>query len=204
MKKVKMTILCCLLVGGFQSLAQAQTRDVSLGLKAGVSYSKLVGAEAVNYSSTRGYHAGIFATIGLRQWLSFGPELLYSQKGAAAQSSVGDFQLHYIELPLPLRMNVNGLFLEAGPQFAYLAKVQGESSNPNPLTRSNFKSLDMGYLVGFGYQRHTGLGIGLRYVGQFTKCLLSVNYATAGYVASPLQARNRAFQAYLSYTPKLR
>ncbi|MGI4742955.1 MAG: porin family protein [Janthinobacterium lividum] len=203
MKKPIIMLLALML--GFSTGAQAQKRgrssggtSVSLGLKAGASLTNFTGADAQGYDNRFGFHAGIFANIGLTKLFAFQPELLYSQKGANyTGSSDLSLRLHYIDVPLAFHVNTGGLFFEAGPQVGFLvgAKYQRGSTTTDVSDATN--SVDFGYLFGLGYQLKHGLGVGLRYNGGFT----NVDKATTfGNVTSQARARNSAFQLYLTYS----
>lgn len=103
------TILTLALVAGLTGAAQAQ-RNISLGLKAGGTYSSFTGAQAANYSGIFGFHGGVFANIGITSLFAFQPELIYSQKGATV-STVTDFdtRLDYLDVPLAFHVNADGL-----------------------------------------------------------------------------------------------
>lgn len=199
---MKKTLSILALLAGLTGAAQAQ--NVSLGLKAGATYSNLVGqdASAIGYKDIFGFHGGIFANIGLTDMFAFQPELIYSQKGAKSPAIIanGDVtrRLHYLDVPLAFHINADGLFFEAGPQVGFLLVAQDKyGSATTTIDRSNFNTLDLGYLAGLGYQRKTGPGIGLRYNGAFS------NYRQASTVANTSfqpRIRNSAFQLYLTYS----
>ena len=198
---MKKTLFTLALLAGLSGAAQGQRSDVSLGLKAGATYSNFVGTDAASYKDVVGFHAGIFANIGLSSMVAFQPELLYSQKGAKSQTILGDYatrRLHYLDVPLAFHVNADGLFFEAGPQVGVLLAAQDNyGSTSTSIDRNNFNAFDLGYLVGLGYQRKTGLGIGLRYNGAFTNYRAST---TIGSTTFQSQARNSAFQLYLTYS----
>jgi hypothetical protein len=193
-------IFCALaLVAGAAGAAQAQ--DVSLGLKAGASLSNLRGADATNSEYLLGFHAGVFANIGLTRTVAFQPELLYSQKGqtlplvGGSDNAIDRF--HYVDVPLAFHINANGLFFEAGPQVGFLVGASRKIGNASYDTKKSYETADYGYLAGLGYQRKTGLGIGLRYNGSFTS--VRQEFALGGATIQD-RARNSAFQLYLTYS----
>lgn len=198
MKKIVCTLA---LLAGLGRAARAQ--DVSLGLKAGGTLSNLTGADASNYSYTSvyGFHAGIFANIGLSNIVALQPELLYSQKGAKYPALLGDDiirRLQYIDVPILLHINADGLFFEAGPQVGFMMKAQDQhGSTTTTLDRSDYNNIDFGYVAGLGYQKKTGPGIGLRYNGAFTN--IKPDY-TSGNTTFHTRLHNSAFQLYLTYS----
>jgi hypothetical protein len=207
MQKTFLTLaLVVSLAGAASAQRTVRTRSqsshgVSLGLKAGGSLSTLVGKDAGAYESIYGFHAGVFSNISLSKLFAFQPELLYSQKGAKSLNIFGDYvtrRFHYVDVPLAFHVNTNGLFFEAGPQIGFLVAAQDKVGSASvSLDRNNFKTADIGYIAGLGYQRKSGLGIGFRYNGEFTNVPQSV---TAGPVTFQARQRNSVFQAYLSYS----
>lgn len=200
---MKKSIYTLALVAGLAGTAHAQ-RNVSLGLKAGVSLSNLVGADAKVYENLFGFHAGVFANIGITKMVAFQPELLYSQKGAKVplvgiNGPAGDasWRFHYVDVPLAFHVNAAGLFFEAGPQVGFLVAAQSKYGSYSTDIKASYNTVDFGYLAGLGYQRKSGLGIGLRYNGAFTNVSKSF---TAGNTTYQERARNSVFQAYLSYS----
>jgi hypothetical protein len=202
MKKTTIALLALSL--SISTAAQAQKRgrgsssSVSLGLKAGASLTGLTGADAKNTDYLFGFHAGVFANIGLTPLFAFQPELLYSQKGYKP-SNVTDYsqRLHYIDVPLAFHVNTGGLFFEAGPQVGFLVSAKAKSGSASTVDTDSYNSVDFGYLFGLGYQLKHGLGVGLRYNGGFTN--IDKAY-TLGNTTLQARARNSAFQLYLTYS----
>lgn len=193
---MKIILLSLSLLLGLASTAQAQ-RNVSLGLKAGATYSNFVGAQAPDEAYIFGFNGGVFANIGLTSLFAFQPEIIYSQKGS--NPNVVDFKdrLHYIDVPLAFHVNADGLFFEAGPQVGFLVAAQQKASNTSVDIKPAFNTVDFGYLAGLGYQRKTGPGIGVRYNGGVINILKSY---TAGGVTTQNRVRNSVFQLYLTYS----
>ncbi len=199
---MKKPFLILAILAGAAGAAQAQQRPVSVGLKAGASLTTFVGANAtdLDFKDVFGVQGGVFACFGLTDVLDFQPELLYSQKGARSAARSGGYvtrRLHYLDVPLALRVRADGLFFEAGPQVGLLLLAQDKyGSASNTVSRGNFNFLDLGYLVGLGYQRSTGPGVGLRYNGAFTNYQQAL---TLGPNTFQSRIRNSAFQLYLTY-----
>ncbi|UYZ58796.1 porin family protein [Hymenobacter latericus] len=190
---MKKLLLLTLLGLGAASAAQAQ--DIRLGLKAGANYSNLAGdlTDENRYDSKVGPHAGLMVNIGLTDdnFLSVQPELLFSQKGFKyADNSytdvfgnrikeTGKVNYNYLDVPILLKINADGIFFEAGPQVGYLLSVSNNvrrEVNGNVTNNSsNYDNLDnvqrteLGYAAGVGYESDMGLLIGLRYNGGLSK-----------------------------------
>lgn len=198
---MKKTVYLLALLAGLSRAAQAQHRNASLGLKAGASLTNVGGADVGSTSNIYGFHGGIFVNIGLTDLLAFQPELLYSQKGTKALTTAGDYRterFHYADVPLVLHVNANGLFFEAGPQVGFLVIARDEYRNSTfTADRSSYKTVDLGYVAGLGYQRKTGLGAGLRYNGAFTDYRQPYVFGNNSYQT---RARHSAFQLYLTYS----
>lgn len=197
---MKKTLYTLALVAGLAGAAQAQRSNISLGLKAGGTLSNLTGADADPYKNLFGFHAGVFANIGITRLVAFQPELLYSQKGAKLpipneEDAIRRF--HYVDVPLAFHVNADGLFFEAGPQLGFLVAAQSKFANTSTEVKDAYNAVDFGYLAGLGYQRKAGLGIGLRYNGGFTNVRKEV---TIGNITFQDRARNSAFQLYLTYS----
>lgn len=207
MKNVILAASAALLLGtSFQAQAQYRGRggNVSLGLKAGASLTSFVGADTKDAAGNSsfdyrfGFLAGGFANIGFARLFAFQPEIIYSQKGANFKNnSDAGIRLHYVDVPLAFHVNTDGFFFEAGPQVGFLVAAKSQIGSTSTDISSAYKSVDVGYLGGLGYQLKHGPGIGLRYNGSFTNILDSY---TVGNVTQQPRRRNSAFQLYVSYS----
>lgn len=96
-----------LLIGMPQSQAQ---ESVSLGPKAGISSTTLVG-EGVDEASPRvNFVGGLFYSINATEMFSIQPELLYHRKGATFENQAfnlkTDLTIDYLELPILFKIRV--------------------------------------------------------------------------------------------------
>lgn len=166
MKKV---VLSLALLAGVTGAAQAQSARV--GVKAGVNLANISGKGTEDAKNLVGLSAGLMADLGFSDLLSFHPELLYSQKGAKAENSGATAQVRtsYLDLPLLLRVNADGLFFEAGPQVGFLlgqkTEVSGGGMSYTSTSTDGTRKVDVGYIAGVGYQLSSGLELGVRYNG---------------------------------------
>lgn len=202
---------------GFTPAAHAQ--GIRLGVKAGANLSNLSGdlADEDRFENKVGFHGGLMLNIGLIDdgFLSIQPEVLFSQKGFKYANNEftilgqrykyeGDRTYNYIDVPVLLKVNAGGFFVEAGPQYSYLLKVKDDSRfsvNGNTASqRTNTQDLDnvnrneIGYAAGLGFQSDAGLLIGIRYNGSFT------DFGKDGYADSDVRnARNSVFQASVGF-----
>ena len=202
MKKAVFSLLALPLTLGLAGRAQAQHRgrggDVSLGVKVGASLTTFAGAEAKSYDNRLGFHAGVFANLGLTELIAFQPELLYSLKGANLKGTNDTgYRRHYVDVPLAFHVNTDGFFFEAGPQVGFLISSKFETGSLSVDNKNDYNTVDFGYLAGLGYQLKHGLGIGLRYNGEFTKFPKAL---VSGNATVQPRIRNSAFQLYLTYS----
>ncbi|GAA4365143.1 porin family protein [Hymenobacter saemangeumensis] len=166
---MKTTLLSLALVAG---TAAAQAQGISLGVKAGPSYTNLIGNDAKNSQYKWGFHGGVMADIGFAESLSLHPELLYSMKGREIEQTANDrnLKLNYLDIPVMLRYKADGLYFEAGPQLSVL--LSGKAGDVD--YTNEFKRTVFGYGVGLGYTMESGVSLGLRYSNDFNN-IIKVN-----------------------------
>lgn len=193
MKKI---VLSLGLLVGMAGIANAQ--NIRFGVKAGASLSSLSGDNTGEAKSVVGFVGGLAANFGFSDLLSLQPELLYSMKGFKAESGGDKVQTHfnYLDIPVLLRVNADGLFFEAGPQVGFLLSQKttydvAGTSIPDNTSTTGLNKVDFGYAVGLGYQLESGPSIGIRYNGG----IADINDKS---VAGDKQ-RNSAFQLQLGY-----
>lgn len=188
MKKVFLSLG---LLAGISATASAQA---TFGLKAGGSLTDFTGADVTGTSNKFGFHGGLVANLAFGDALSVQPEVLYSMKGAASSANTKvKTNLNYIDIPVLLQYNADGLFFEAGPQLGILASAKLTDGTTDIDVKSGLNTIDFGYAVGLGYKLETGPMIGLRYNGGIT----SLDKEESGTTAA--KVRNSAFQLYVGY-----
>jgi len=179
------------------AISFAQSKP-SFGIKAGITSSSMKG-DAVNNlknlldytngaiatSSHTGFFAGATASIPISDLVSVEPGLYYSEKGYEMKGELNlkgveflganakaKLNSHYIDLPVLLKLNFNGLQLFAGPQVSYLAKADLRTTAGalgfNILDKTmdatgQFNRWDAGVTGGIGYQFPNGFAISASY-----------------------------------------
>ncbi len=148
-----------------------------MGVKGGINFSNLHGADVQSSNSRFGFNAGLIMRALADRPVGAQVELLYSTRGNRShyQGFFGlldqdvDFNLEYIELPAlaALRFADNAVEIQAGGYAAYLihAKVStsGDLGNGvHELDAGNFNSIDAGLAGGVAFNVGP-LQIGLRY-----------------------------------------
>lgn len=166
MKKIFLVLLAS---AGITSAAHAQ--GARFGVKAGASLSNLVGDDVDGVKSKWGFNGGLMANFGFSDLVSFQPELLYSMKGTKAKDLEETYTtLHYLDVPLLVKINAKGPFFELGPQVGFLVGQKSQVKIPGFGTQTNtdtdgLSKVDLGYIAGVGYQLESGLSLGVRYNG---------------------------------------
>jgi hypothetical protein len=196
----------------------------SFGIRAGVSSSAMKG-DAVNSlqdlldytnghistSNHTGFFAGANASIPVSELVSIEPGIYYTQKGydmkgelnlkgveflgANAQAKLSS---HYIDVPVLVKLNFNGLQLFAGPQVSYLAKADLRTTAGalgfNVLDKTmdatdQFNQWDAGVTGGIGYQFPNGFNISASYDHGLSKVDANRNF----------DSYNRSFKAGIGF-----
>lgn len=211
---MKKTLLLLLFILAPILLAQAQF--LRYGAKAGGGFMRAQGndapSETINYLA--GLHGGFIGSYEFVSRLAVQAELLYDQKGftydgypiSQTESLTDDLRLHYITLPLMLKIQKGGLFAEAGPYAGYLVAINSDVkridpasiNEPDPILLGDypqridaFERWDYGYTVGVGIQIESGFFLSVHNTGgfrHFSKELDQRNFGfklSIGYLFSP-------------------
>ena len=192
MKKYMLTLG---LLAGVTAAAQAQ--NATFGIRVGASANTLsgdndkFGNKRDSYSYALGGLAGVTANFAFSDMISLQPELLYSLKGTQINDSKDRLDLHYIDLPILLRVNAKGPYFEAGPQVGYLISAKRGGADKTRIETKDLQGLSLGYAAGVGYKLTSGLSLGVRFNGGIT----SVGKDDGEYD----QQRNRSFQFVAGY-----
>lgn len=163
----------------------AQSQELRLGAKVGVNFSSISGDENEFLSGLTSFHIGGLVEIPISEKFSIQPELLYSMQGATEEYSVipnggfgvkyeNDLKLDYINIPIMAKYYViNGLSIEAGPQFGILvsAKAEGEltelemreSESFDKDVKDSFKTFDIGFGLGASFRLDSDVFLSLRF-----------------------------------------
>lgn len=192
--KKNFTLTICLFIS---AAAFSQTKPV-FGIKAGLTSSGIKGdassslSNLLDYTNNMvttknrtGFFAGGYATIPIAENFSIEPGLYYTQKGYELDGDLNikgigflganakaQLQSQYLDIPVLLKANFDGLQLFAGPQISYLMKVNLHSTagvlgfnilNSNIDASNQFNKVDIGVTGGIGYQLSNGFNISASY-----------------------------------------
>jgi len=142
MEKNVFTFLACLLIANTINAqgTDSDSRDnIHIGIKAGANYSNIYDSEGEEYQADGkiGFAGGLFLSLPLGKYVGIQPEVLFSQKGFKATSSVlgSDVGLtrttNYIDIPIFLAIKPSRMLtLLVGPQYSYLIKQKDVFTNP--------------------------------------------------------------------------
>ncbi|MDH3708933.1 MAG: PorT family protein [Cyclobacteriaceae bacterium] len=173
------------------AFAPVKAQDIKFGAKAGVNLATLQ-PDLPDPANKTGFHLGGMAEIPLMDMLSLQPELLYSAQGVKDESDDDEVvRLNYLTVPVLAKYYViDGLSIEAGPQFGFLLTAEFEDNGETDDIKDNTKSVDVGLAIGAGYKLENGLNFCLRYY-------LGSDINDIG--EDPEKFKNRVFQISVGY-----
>lgn len=154
------------------TLSSAQ--NIQYGPKVGVSMSTItidnLDGVSIDKDMRTALQFGGFIKYQLSPAFALQGEVLYSLQGAKlkwAESDVnyeGKMRLNYITIPILAKFYMyDGLFVEAGPQVAFLVKDTLEGDLSQFADDLNYKTADFDVVMGLGYEFEMGLMVGARY-----------------------------------------
>jgi len=148
------------------SNAQSSEKLGGIGIRGGASLYTLGGDDGSNadYTNRVGFHAGVYATLFMNNWVAVEPGVYYSVKGTKNNDIVNSRAIfNYIEVPVLFRLYpLGGLNVFAGPQLSFLKNskfegdVFGSTVTFNP---DSVKDTDFGVVFGLGYNLSKGLNV---------------------------------------------
>ncbi|SFH33968.1 porin family protein [Pontibacter chinhatensis] len=211
---MRKTLLLLLFILVPALLAQAQY--ARLGAKVGGNLSRVQGSDGSSSltNNLAGFNGGLILSYEFVSRLALQAELQYEQKGfvydnypiSTNEVLTDDHRLHYLTLPLMLKLQKGGLFVEGGPYVGYLVgestqvkRVDSQSAgSDNPVILGNyslhltdFERWDYGYTVGIGLELDNGFFVSLHNMGgltSFSKALDQKNFGfklSIGYLLRP-------------------
>ncbi|MBF4518859.1 PorT family protein [Flavobacterium sp. ANB] len=158
MRKIILSALAVMAFG----LTNAQS--TKFGVKGGLNLSTITGGNVEDNKSLVGFHVGGFAEIKIAEKFAIQPELLYSAQGSKFDGGPFfedfDVKVDYLNIPVLAKYYIVEKFsVEAGPQLGILLSAKSEGED----VKDSFKSVDLGFNVGAGFQFTENLSINLRY-----------------------------------------
>lgn len=126
------------LTGKAQETSPDLREKALFGLKAGINYSNIYDSKSESFHTDPklGLAAGIFVAVPAGKYLSFQPEMLFSQKGfSATGSALGSTYeftrtTSYLDIPLLISLKPTRSFsLNIGPQYSFLLNQKDVFTN---------------------------------------------------------------------------
>ncbi len=205
MKKL-LILFCCAFL--FSNLAFAQAK-IDIGIKGGLNFASLSTSTSIaqDYSSRTGYHLGAYVMFKFTK-IAIQPEIVFSKQGQtysipSLNVSNGTNNFDYINIPIMIKFYlIEGLNLQAGPQFGFLASSSGNVYNTangsyTAQSLNNFvKSSDVTLALGAGWDLPFGLNITARYnlglsdINKYTGTTSPSNVSSLG----TAEAKNQVIQ----------
>jgi hypothetical protein len=209
---------------GISTFSFAQTQPY-FGVRAGLSSSTIKGDAAnslnslveytngaVTTGSHTGFFAGVYAGIPISEAVSVEPGINYTQKGYELKGALdlkgveflglnarAQLNMQYVELPVLLKVNINGFQVFAGPQVSYLAKADLKTTAGvlgfNLLNRTmdatdQFNRWDAAVTGGVGYRFANGFNVSASYDHGLSKIDANKNF----------DAYNRSFKVGVGFS----
>ena len=173
------------------AFAPINAQDINFGAKAGINLSTLQ-PDLPDPAARTSIHLGGMAEISINEMFSIQPELLYSAQGVKDESDDNEFvRLSYLTLPVLAKYYLlEGLSVEAGPQFGFLLSAEFEDNGETTDLKDDVKPVDVGFALGAGYKLESGLNFGIRYY-------LGSDINNIG--EDPDKFKNRVFQISVGY-----
>jgi len=147
--------LVVLLIAAFAISAFAA--EIHYGVTGGLNLSNFTGEDADDFAMKLGFNVGAMLDIELFSVLSFQPELLYTMKGANADTGDGSLALNYLEIPIllkvtPVSNDKMDISVFAGPFVAMKLseKITDSDGDELDLDEDRYTSMDMGLNFGAG------------------------------------------------------
>ncbi len=175
MKKTILLVTVAIFGIGLSATAQESWH---FGVKGGVNFTNMTSDGFDDTNSRTGFNVGLLAEIPVGDRFSVQPEVLYSTQGTEATRNfagttyTGEYQLDYVQVPLLAKFYlIDGLAIEAGPSFNFLAdeKYDLKSGNIDYEQDSEMAStFEFGGALGASYKFNNGFFIDGRYVQGFT------------------------------------
>lgn len=135
--------------------------QAGLGIKAGANFSN-IDFEDIDSKSKTGFHFGVFANFPINDVIAIQPEMFFSTIGAKFDNA-DDIDFSYFSVPILLQANISAINLYVGPQLGIVTNVKSDG-----IDKDNFKTMDLGMVLGAGVDLPNGFEIGGRYLYAIT------------------------------------
>lgn len=138
----------------WQLKAQTDVKIFKAGVIGSLNSAQIDGDGYAGFDKV-GWSIGGFVNRNIKEKLSYQFEINYITKGSFDRPdfNAGKFfskkiTLHYIEVPLLLKLQVKKIGLELGPTFATLVKYNETNTSGNLTSLQPFNKFELGYVLG--------------------------------------------------------
>ena len=208
--------------GGFTTLYPGQPR-VSVGARAGASFSTLSGDAFEEAGYRPGFAGGLFATVNVNPLFAIQPEVLFVQRGTTVDEDGGlspfgtdledEIRINTIEIPVLVRVNVPtrsaarphlffgpslGVVLSASRDFNDGTLGDDDDLFEDDDFEDALKSTDIGMVVGGGLDVRLPVAGKVTLDGRYTFGLSDV-FDDEAFVGDAPDAKNGTFQVSLGF-----
>jgi hypothetical protein len=141
---------------------QAQGQFISYGLKGGLNYANVGGADAPDTNPRNGFHAGAFLGVSLLGIVAAETGAYLSQKGYILDNEDATKVVSsYVDVPLVLKFSPLPLFhIFAGPQASFLIRNKVGSADAST---DGLREMDLAGVVGVGINIPMGIRLSAGY-----------------------------------------
>ena len=167
----------CIFFAVCSMLTAVGNAQVSFGAKAGGAITSLPGDDDNN--SKVGFYGGLTAELPVGKKFRVAAELFYSLQGNKKRIRFSDWapnddyresgkkenmNLSYVNLPVLVKYEfIKKVYLETGLQAGLLISAKVKTSQGTGDIKDLYKSFDLSWPIGIGYQLENGLGANFRY-----------------------------------------
>jgi hypothetical protein len=146
------------------SASPARAQGVSGGIKGGALFASIpkltdnTQGTGIEFGRRLGFAGGMFVTLDLLPGLSIQPEVIFTQKGAAAEDADVDWtlRLDYIDIPVLARLDVGAAgvraYLFGGPSFNVNIRARTTVDGDDEDIGDDVEKREIAVVAGLGLQ----------------------------------------------------
>lgn len=145
-----------------QEQSASSKENTRYGVKAGVNFAELFGADAIPESDRKvGYSFGVYATYKLSKEVKIQPEIIWSLQGEKSKVK-GRYDISYLNIPVMVKWTHGPFYTEVGPQLG-LQTISTSTAVPDSIRLKNFETFDVSFNLGAGVTFWEDWMLGIRY-----------------------------------------
>ncbi len=177
------------------------------GIKAGLNFSNISNASAINASSQTGFHAGVFLDIG-KKIIGSRTEIIYSQQGYnySTDSTKGSVKNNYIQFAQFIAINITKYVqVQVGFITGYLLNAKADSAQSTGYAAADnilkfYNRFDYGFGGGVEVHPYAGILVGARYNFSLNSLYNVSSFTNGSNSYSPnVDFKNNVIQVFVGY-----